>query len=277
MPAVASRFRDVIRKYLPPWLSDRRDQSVTAPDGGKTVGFRYVWSMISPLDAALEVAVEGLRAALLGIGTSTALPYISRTRGLIRGEDETDEEFTAYLRTWLDKWRAAGSAEAIADAIQHYLANHPKIRIVTRSGYWITLDTDGTITRQQGAWDWDSVSHPERAGYWSEIWIIVYPTEWAQRDELIGEDGVTFAGDTLGVGHDVGRVAYDAIQGLVAQWKAAHTKVRAIIWTSDAALFDPDDEDTLPDGTWGAWGFNDGGSYVLGGRNLETCRYWEPK
>ena len=268
MPAVAQRFRDIFRAYIPPWLSDRTD--------GKTSGFRYLWSMISPLDAALEVAVEGLRAALLSLGTSTALPYISRTRGLIRGEDETDEEFVSYLRTWLDKWRAAGSAEAIADAIQHYLANHPKIRIVTRSGYWVTLETDGTITTQTGTWDWDSVSHPERAGFWSDIWIIVYPTEWATTGPFL-DSGVYFGEDELGIGHDCNRVQYDAIQALCAQWKAAHTKIRAIIWTSDAALFDPEDEGSLPNGEWGAWGTPGGASRVLSSRNYTTCRYWEPK
>lgn len=268
----AIRFRDVFRKYIPNWMSDRGGQTA-----GLTVGFRYLWSMIAPLDAALEVLVEGLNAAQPGVGTPTALPYISRMRGILRGEDDTDDFYVARLRQWLDLWRAAGSAEAIAGAIQAYLANHPKVRIVTRSGYWVTLNTDGTIVRQQQAWDWDSVSNPERSGFWSEIWIIVYPTEWSTSGPFLDTAGSPVWGDDgLGIGHDVPRVDRDALLGLVAQWKSAHTKVRAILWTSDSTKYDPSTPLSLPNGNWGTWSVNSGGTQVASDRDLTATRYWEP-
>lgn len=265
---VAVRFRDAFRKYIPPWLSDRSTYGV-----GLSAGYRFLWTMIAPLDAAAEVLVQGLQAPWPGKGTPTALPLIGRTRGMIRGEAESDDDYAARLLTWLDRWRAAGSAEAIARAIQEYCANHPKVRIVTRSGYWVTLNTDGTITRTTAAWSWDGASHPERAGFWSEIWVIVYPTPYAHRATTLGTG--TLGADTLGIGHLVPRTSYDAIKGLVSQWKSAHTKVRAIVWTSDATLFDPTNPGTLPDGNWGAWGTPGSGARVASSRNLSTCRYWE--
>lgn len=266
---VSVRFRDAFRKFIPPWLADRSTLGV-----GKSAGFRFLWSMIAPLDAAAEVLVQGLQAAWPGKGTPTALPLIGRTRGMIRGESETDAAYAARLLLWLDRWRAAGSAEAIAQAIHDFCANHPKVRIVTRSGYWVTLNADGTITRTTAAWNWDGVSHPERFGFWSEIWVIVYPTQWEHRAGVWG-DGV-WGSTGLGWGHNAPRTSYEAIKGLAMQWKSAHTRVRAIVWTSDASLFNPADPGSLPNGSWGAWGTTSSGARVPSSRNLTTCRFWEP-
>lgn len=262
-------FRDAIRRYVPAWLSDR-------PQSNRTVGFRFLWSMALVLDGMMEYLVRGLQASWPGLGTSTALPLIARSRGMIRGENESDTAFATRLQAWLDKWRSAGSAEAIARAIHEYCANHPRVRIVTRGGYWVTLAQDGTITRTQAAWNWDGTSHPERASWWSEIWIIVYPTQWAHTPGVLGDPGEVWGiADGLGIGHDVRPTPYEELRGLVMQWKSAHTKVRAIVWTSDAALFDPAVPGSLPNGTWGAWGTTGAGARVASGRNLSTCRYWE--
>lgn len=268
--AVATRFRDIFSKYVPPWLSDRVSSNLIT-------GYSYLWSMIAPLDAAMEVLTQGLRAAWPGVGTPTALPLIGRMRGIIRGQGELDADYVETLRPWLDRWRTAGSMDAIAYSIHRYLSGHPRVSVVNRAGYWVQIDTSGVVTRHQTAWDWDSVSNPERAGYWSEIWVMVDAEPWPRPSpKLIGDPGLTF-GSPLGIGHDVGRVDYDAILGLVAQWKAAHTRVRAIIFCADPALFDPTAPLSLPDGTWGMWGDGDNTTRVLGGRNLTDCSYWEPR
>lgn len=234
--------------------------------------------MVAPLDAAAELLVQGLKATWPGQGTPTALPLIGRSRGILRGLGESDASYGARLITWLDKWRAAGSAEGIASAIAEYLPTPPKIRVITRSGYWVTRNTDGTIDRDEAAWDWDSVSNPERSTYWSEIWVVVYTSTWGTAGPFLDVAGNPQWGeDELGIGHDVSRQEYDAINGLIAQWKAAHTKVRAVIYTTDNALFDPAAPLTCPDGTWGNWGTTGSGSRVASGRNITTCRYWEPK
>ncbi len=259
------RFRDGIRSYIPTWLSDR-------PSSKKTAGFRLLWSLIAPLDAATEVLLQGLRAAWPGQGTPTALPLIGRSRGILRGRADTDDEYVARLLGWLDRWRIAGSMDAVALAIHEYLANRPRVRVVNRAGHWVTVEADGTITRANAAWNWDGVSHPGRAGYWSEIWIIIYPTDWPLNGTW--GDGRRWGRDS-GIGHVVSRQNVDAVKGLIGTWKSAHTKVRAVIWTSDPALFDPAVPASCPNGTWGAWGTTGNGSRVASGRNLTSCRYWE--
>lgn len=265
------RFRDEIRSYVVPWLSDRH-----AAKPELSAGFRFLWSMVAPLDAAMDALMQGVRAAQPGQGTPTALPLIGRSRGILRGYGESDAGYGARLPGWLDRWRIAGLAEAIARAIQEYCPNHPKVRIITRSGVWVTLELNGTITRTTAPWNWDAASNPERAGYWSELWIVVYPSPWATSGTY--GDGVTYglgASGGLGLGHQVTRVENDAIRGQIGQWKSAHSKIRAVIWTSDAALFNPAVPASCPDGTWGEWGSAGSGPRGPSGRNYSVCRYWE--
>lgn len=258
------RFRDTFESYIPVWLRNRP---------GFTVGYRFLWSSIAPFDSVVNVLIEGIKASWPGFGTPSALPYIGRGRGLIRGQADTDESFGAKLRAWLDVWRDAGSMEVIARQVQGYLRNTPRVRIVNRAGQWVTINSDGTMEATFAAFDWDSVSNPERAGYWSEMWIIVYPTEWA--DSGLWGDGRLWGARDSGIGHVVTRVEVDAIKGLIAQWKGAHSRIRNVIWTSDATLFNPADPASLPDGTWGTWSSGGSGSRVGSGRVTTTCRYWD--
>lgn len=255
-------FRDSFRAYIPAWLANRLE---------KNVGYRFLYALIVPFDVMMQGIVEGLQAAWPGVGTPTATPMIARMRGLLQGESESIAHFAARCIKWLDTYEDCGSDEQLVTQIHEYLGNSPMVRIVDRAGQWTTIASDGTISKANAAWDWDSISNPERTGYWSDLWIIVYPTEWA----------VTGVGDLvmsheLGIGHAVPRVAVQAILGLVAQWKGAHTRVRAIVWSYDAALFDPSNisHPGNPDGHWGRWGKRISGDSVPA-RNT-TCRYWIP-
>lgn len=229
--------------------------------------------MVAPYDALMDVLIQGIRASWPGVGTPTALALTGRSRGIIRGQADTNDQYATKLTQWLDRWRLAGTAETLAIALHEYLGDSPRVRVVNRAGRWLTVDTDGTITRDTAAWDWDSVSNPERSGYWSEIWVIIYPTQWA----IAGNwgDGTDWGDSKDGFGHDVTQQEVDAVTGLLAQWKSAHTKVRTVIWTSDGTLFDPATPASLPDGTWGQWGNTDSGTRISS-RNTTTCRYWEP-
>lgn len=258
------RLRDWLPEWVPWWLSDRKYSS------GKTVGYRFVWTMVAMLDYYIEWALQAVIARFPGVGTSTALNYIGRSRGIIRNQSGDDASFILKLIGWLDRWSNAGSATRLAIELHEYLANNPRVRVVNRAGFMVTISTTGVITTNQVAWDWDSVSNPERSGYWSEMWVIIYPTQWS----IVGNWGTGTWNDVpLGLGHDVDRQSYDAVKGLLSQWKAAHSRVRAVIWTSDNTLFDPLTPASLPDGTWGMWS---NGAGAPGGRNLTTCRYWEP-
>lgn len=272
IPTAVARFRDLFRLATPWWLSDRLTQK-------KTVGYRYLWSLIAPLDATMDVLLQGIQAAWPGVGTPTALPYIGRSRGVVRGQADTDDEYATKLIGWLERAEQLGSMEALAREIHEYLGNHPRVRVVNRAGRWVTMNADGSFSFAQAAWDWDSVSNPERndpdAPWWSEMWVIIYPTQWA----LSGAwgDGRHWGARDSGIGHIVSREEVDAVKGLISLAKSAHSLVRAVIWTSDGTLFDPAMPGSLPDGTWGMWGSGGSGSRVASGRNTTTCRYWEPR
>jgi hypothetical protein len=266
--AGVKRYRDWLATLLPWWLSDRRLSS------GKWTGYRFLWSIVAYLDALIEAGLQALKAPWPGVGTPTALPFIARSRGILRGQADTDASFASKLTRWLDKWRRAGSQYQLAVELHEYLGNAPVVRVINRAGHWVTINADGSSTVSDATWNWDSLSNPERAGFWSELFIVIYPTQWA----LQGNYGaVTAWGSTsFGLGHLVSRQEWDAVHAIVAQWKGAHSKVRAIIWTSDATLFDPAVPASCPDGTWGEYGgFNLTGSRVASGRNTTTCRYWE--
>ncbi len=263
------RFRDMFLRYIPWWMTDRKPGAPASPGN---VLYRVVWVMVSALDGAFDVLLQGIQAAWPGIGTPTALALTGRSRGIIRGQLESDDDYALRLRGWLDTWRKAGSAEASARAIHNYLGNRPRVRIVNRSGAWVTVNADGTLTRNQAAWNWDGTDYPERATHWWDIWIIVYPTQWAKNGTF--GDGQVFGRET-GLGHLCTPEENDAIRSEVSQWKSANAFVRAIIWTSDATLFDPTNPGSLPDGTWGSWSLRGSDPRVASGRNTTTCRYWE--
>jgi hypothetical protein len=269
--SVTERFRDVFRRYTPWWLSDRSRSS------GKSVGYRFLWAMIAPLDAYADVLTQGLQAAWPGRGTPTALPLIGRSRGIIRGMNDSDDQYAAKLRAWLDRARGWGSALQLAIEIHDYVAdnvgNHPTVKVINRAGHWVIVDGAGNVSTANASWNWDGVYHPERAGFWSDEWIVIQLSPWALRPG--GMSGITNDGHALG--HLATLQQVDEIKGIIAQVKGAASKVRAVIWSLDASLFDPTNPATRPDGTWGAWGGIGSGSRVVGGRNLTSCRYWEPR
>lgn len=271
------RLRDMLRGgILTKWASDRDRGTGNGLFRGNALFFAWAGSGDDWIDRMLQ----GIAAAWPGNGTPTALPYIGRNRGILRGETETDDSYAARLLEWRSLWRGdlpdgggAGSQLGLAKAIRGYLGNAPRVRVVNRHGFWTTINADGSIERVRGVtFDWDSVSNPERAGYFWDQWVIVYQTQWPV-DGTWG-DGETWGG-TLGFGMNNDAVAYDAIGSLCRQWKAARTYIRSIIWCYDDTLFDPSNPASLPDGTWGQAHVISGGAAVPSGRS-SSCRYWEP-
>ncbi len=266
------RFRDTLSRYVVPWLSERPGRLL-----GRTVGYRYLRTMTSQLDAIADVALDALQAPWPGRGTPTALPSIGRSRGMIRGQGESDGDYAARMIPWLDRARQYGSMLAVGRAVHEYLANRPRVRVYNRAGFCTEIaQTTGAVTKYEAgstSWDWDSVSNPERSGFWWDLWICVYPTQWA--DSGLWGDGRFWGARDSGIGHVVSRVEVDALKSEIEQYKSAHSHVRAVIWTSDETLFDPTSPATQPDGTWGQWSLPGSDPRVPGGRNTTSCRYWE--
>lgn len=273
-PPSTTRFRDALRAIVPWWLSDR-------PSSGKVTGFRFLWSMIAPLDVLAQRAVEAILTRIPGYSDATALPILGRSRLMIRGIGETDAEYAARLATWIDKARLKGSQEGIARAIHEFFEGRPKVRVVNRAGQWFTINADGTTETHNEPWDWDSVSHPERASWWSDQWVIVYVGDVARwQPGSIGstidaalwlaqrEGNIFWCGATL--------AEADAILGELAATKSAHSRIRAVIFTADPDRYDPEDSGTCPDGTWGAWG-NMNNTHRQRGSRPTDDQIWEPR
>jgi hypothetical protein len=262
-------LRDLI-SALPSWLADK-----SGLPGLPSNGYRVVFTLSRFVDVGISALMQASIAAV-GRGTPTALKYVGDARGVIRGRLDTDADYRKKLPTWIQRWKDAGNARRLAREVWEYLGDS-RVRVVTRAGHWITIETDGTMTETDAPWDWDSVSNPERnnpaAPWWSDEWIIVYPS-WALRPgtfhDLTGDDG-------FGLGHLAPRAQVDALKLIVDRYKAAHSCVRAIIWTLDATRFDPAVPASKPDGTWGQWSRTIGGHCVFSGRDLSTCRFWEPR
>lgn len=270
--SLASRIRNILGTNLPSWLADKFPVSAS-------YGFRFLFICATFVDSEIDRMLQGSLAAV-GKGTPTALKYIGQARGIVRGRYDTDEQFFAKLQTWIDRNKERGQQRRLAREIWEYLGDDgsgaARVRVINRAGWWVTIDENGDLAETQADWDWDSVSHPFRndadAPYWSDLFVVIYPT-WAFRtgtlDDVTGEDG--FALD-----HMAPLEQTDDLKRIFNEWKAAHECIRAVIWTNDDTLFDPDTPASCPDGTWGAWGGTGSGSRVVSGRDYTNCVFWEP-
>lgn len=270
-------FRDGLASYVPSWLSNRLNNNV---------GYKLLYSIMLQLDCFVEMMRQGVIAPWPGKGTSTADSYIGANRGLIQGETETASALESRLRAWLDMWRA-GSATwpnraALAQRIHEYLGNNPRVRIVDRSGNWVTVSSTGVITYVAGVvLGWDTHS-PGRTNWWSDMWIIIDPPEWAAETRSLTTIASTYSNFTnwalpnVGIGHPCPRTAVDAINGLIAQWKGAHTNIRGVVWNYTNTDFDPTNPSSIPtNGYWGPWAFQVTVNTEATPQRKASSRYWE--
>jgi len=275
-----SGFRQSLKTLVPKWLQDRP---------GFRVGFSVLYSFAALLDFVFQQAFEGFSAPWPGYGTPTALPLIGQNRGMIQGETETVAAFSARLISWLVAAENSGSSELLVSEIQAYIGNTPTVRVVDRSGNWVSIAPNGAITKVAAGsaawvWDWDSLSNPERnvpsRPWWSDLWIIITPSEWAVTGTNLAALAAIWPqsnGNGVGLGFAITRTAVDAISQIVSYRKGAHTYVEAIIFSFDATLFDPNTVNSgNPNGTWGYWAY----SATRGGTLIPTrsasARYMIP-
>jgi hypothetical protein len=280
---VLNGWRSDILTMIANWMSNRP---------GLNVGYSWLWSMIVPVDVELELTLQGVNDWAPGSpnASPTALPYIGNSRGIIRGEAETDDHYAARLQKWRTITKSMGQSERLALEIQNYLANTPTVRVIERiystsgapQALYVTALPDGSTHLATAAWSWDetsgwtddTTSYPgsQTRTFWSDLWIVVSPCEWPITGTQLSALVPIWGSTSVGLGHAVPVVARDAILRIVGQWKGAHCFVRALIWSYDATLFDPASPAASgdPDGTFGPLpnrtGHADG-----------RVRYWEPQ
>ncbi len=224
------------------------------------------------IDGGIDASLAGALGSVgRGGARESSLKYVGDARGLVRGRVETEDAFAERLRKWRQELRLQGSQEGLAKQVQAYVGP-VRVRVINRAGRWTTIEPDGTIVRHYPAFafDWDSVSNPEREDFWSEQWIVVYSPPYAQRPNTFG-DGIALGDEALGIGMLSPSLENDTLRKVIAQWKSAHSFVRALIWCTDSSLFDPLVPVTWPNGEWGQWHIGTG----VSDRDLSACRYWE--
>lgn len=261
------QLRDAVRKLVPPWLSDRGPSFAS-------VGFKWLFSVAAVGDAIIEWAVQGAQAQLPGLGTPTVFPELGRARGIRRGLAETDEAYAVRLADWLRTLKHVGHPFEICRQIRAYFGEDIKVRVVDFSGNWHSILPGGEEVRHNipGSWNWDG--SPDY--FWAQGHVIIYaPAGWAEWTAFYDSDPTLWGGDLTGYPYTLGQTTpYDVaedIRAIVRAVKPSHMKVREIIVSFDDALFDPDDNTTWPDGTWG--------TYTAGEPQAKTrpedARYWE--
>jgi hypothetical protein len=248
-------LRHAVASYSPRWLSNRL---------GFTAGAKLLYVLAAVLDIMVEVQTQGTFAALPGLGTTTALPLIAFSRGIMRGFTESDANFSSRLIQWLDLWRTAGRPVGMLLAVLGLFApTSVAVRVVDNHGNWYWYNLGDTpfppgssvpapphFLLNQGNWNWDG-----NTTQWWRMWLIVYvaPLGWTIGPHW-GDGGKWGdAGRLWGItGPTAGQI--QALRVLVRQWKAAHCWVPNIILTANTARFDPTHAaggGVNPDGTWG--------------------------
>lgn len=271
MSSVRVRFRDLIKSYLPVWLSDKPGQFK-----GQTVGYREAWVLAASLDVLAERYYQSVYN-MLGIGDPGALQMVGRTRGILRGIDDTNETYLARLQQWLAILKKAGTRRAIASQIRYYLHGHPQVEVINCGGAWTRCNYDGSftefnLTQTTGVlWSWGS---SEGDGP-SDLYVIVTGFGYGLRTGT--PDTLTV--DTNGTGLLIPQTDTDALRAIISQFRSAGSRIRCVIFAQPGpGNPSPNVATTYPyNGTWGSWGSYDGSNNYIKNPNRPTgYRYFEP-
>lgn len=251
----------------------------------------------SGIDAIMEGVEDGRAASL---GTNDALPLMGRDRRIVRGYTELRGDYLIRLSNFRPSWRTSGLALGMLKQLQGVnTPNPPKVRLVTGSGVWYSLDPDGTFTvnnttgtgfqiRPAGdihidtgvahPWNWDGADGAFR------IWPILYVpvNEPCNDTEGVYGDHVDYYCPTeeklpsnlvIGTSANLGWV--EMIRGLMDEWSTFGVQIPYIIFAYDPDSFDPLStypDPNLPDGLWGQMSKDDGTGHYVKSR-LATARY----
>ena len=247
-PAVGY-FREAAMETCPPWLQG--DQ-----------GSRFMYSLGIQLDGIAEQFRLGVIQRFPGVCSAEALQHIGADRVLRRGAAEPESGYRDRNRKAFKSWKKAGSPLAVLEQLGAYFAPTPPVLRYVVNGLdendnriadWWTLENGvySYVRANPSNWDWDGTYPPGR------FWIIVYgqvltPWYW-------GDGHVWGGGQSWGFEED-GSLIQD-VRSLIATWKAAGSHAgtflngldAGILFTNDAALFDPTaspGSPGMPDGTW---------------------------
>jgi hypothetical protein len=138
-----------------------------------------------------------------------AMAAIGRDRRLVKGINETNQDYAARLLTWLDDRKRAGNPFMLMQQLAAYCGAGPAFRTVDVRGNWYSRDAAGveTTSLNQANWDWDG-----DAARWSRFWVIIYPNglwtttvdDWGDTDLDWGDAGHTWGSRRSGTSSTTG-------------------------------------------------------------------------
>lgn len=223
---------------------------------------KYLYSLGLLLDELREVARQGMRAHMPGLGTPDALPYIGNDRQIDRGYQETDGAYALRNQQAFDIWATAGNAWSVLRNLLGFVSPLlPIWRTVTSTGIWdsmndATAPVAGTPTSRvypvaPGNWNWDG----NQTSWWRFYTILVSlnPTVWSPEgnwgDGSLWGDGLQSWGLTASVSQ------VQSVRKIIAKWKAANTFCHWMIVNFNGSNFLPTSAlgGTMPDGHWAHW------------------------
>ena len=269
-------LRNALSSFIPNWLANRP---------ALNTGFKVLYSIALVADAMIETGWEGLLGAFPGVGTSTALPLIGASRGLLQGPHESDDAFASRSVDWLATWELAGSAQGLGEQLQSYLVQpdgtYPVVIVIDRNGNTTTMNADQSVTfSSTGFFEWDyqggwvdgiRFNPPVVVDtWWSDLWVIIqdFSTHYTSFTDPNWLAAWNSGDQTID-----GLVPQSTVQGILSivdVWKGAHTYVRSIVFTPDPSAFLV----TPPNGYWGNASHNVAGTQTT--ERVSTNAYWAP-
>lgn len=232
-------FRDSILAVSPPFLTE---------EGGVAEAVQI--SEGDALDGLTDWMIEGVEAAMPGVGTPTALYLIGTDMSLDRYPGDTDEHYALRLQRAVDSHRVHGNGPELLRQLRGFFfpSNDTPVRLVSDSAVWHEIDLiTGVITKSVVGdnWTWDGFTGVR----WWRGWIIIDSSvgPW-QNDGAWGDPGDWGDGGTWGSTATLDEVTL--IRRIVSRWKPAHMIAKYIIVCFNTTDFErPDASPPNPDGS----------------------------
>ncbi len=222
-------FRTSILEVSPPFLTE---------PGGTAEAVQFTEG--EALDGLTDWMIEGVEAAMPGIGTPDALHLIGIDMQIDRGPNETDDHYALRLQRAVDSHRIKGSPGELLRQLLAWFSpsTDTPIRLVSNSSVWHEIDpitevVTKTIVDSPANWTWDS-----NYTRWWRGWVIIDSSTAPWVIDLWGDPGVWGDEGTWGSSATTGEIA--SIRRIVGQWKPANIVARVIV-TFDATEFEVSD------------------------------------
>lgn len=206
-------FRDRIRRASPPWLQHGWAE-------------KLLYSFGVQVDAFADALVAGVKLRFPGVYSDDSLPLIGRERRIARGLLEDNATYAARLTRWLDDHKRRGGPYALLAQLHAYFSpNNFQIQLIYRSGRRFTMTADGTVTRDDIAWQPDAT--PAK---WAQWWLLLFTNDYLP---------------------PLSAQQIADIRLIPTEWNAAHCFGTVVVFPTGAELWDfPNGRTWDESGTW---------------------------